>query len=213
MSHDLDGSSEPRELVSMPGTSFSANAHTKDGRLLAFSFNKTETNNQDIWVLDLDAAAGKDAALPFLDTPASELSAAFSPDGRWIAYMSDEAGVYNVYLRRFPGGESKRRVSSHNGWSPLWSADGRELFFQAGSASGAQMFATEVHEEPEFNFSEPRLLFEGRFFCCVDVGRPYAVAPDGRFLMTRGVRPGVARELVVVQNWFAEIERIAPGTR
>jgi Tol biopolymer transport system component len=210
MSHDLDGSSEPQELVSMPGTYLSATALTKDGRFLAFSFNNKETNNQDIWVLDLDAPAGKEAARPFLDTPATEMSAAVSPDGRWIAFISDEAGGTNVYLRRFPGGEAKRKVSSINGWSPLWSADGRELFFQSASASGAKMFATEVHEEPELSFSEPRLLFEGRFLCCFDVGRTYAVAPDGRFLMVRGARFGVARELVVVQNWFTEIERLAP---
>jgi Tol biopolymer transport system component len=212
--HDLDGSSEPQELVSMPGTYFSANALTKDGRFLAFSIYNTETNSQDNWLLDLDAPAGKEAARPFLDTSASEINATVSPDGRWIAYVSDEAGELNVYLRRFPGGEAKRKVSNINAWSPLWSADGRELFFQSASASGSKMFATEVHEEPELSFSEPRPLFEGRFLCCSsDVGRTYAVAPDGRFLMVRGGRFGVARELVVVQNWFTEIERLAPRKR
>jgi hypothetical protein len=114
-------------------------------------------------------------------------------------------------VRRFPGGEAKTRVSTGQGFAPQWSANGRELFFQA--YSGEKMLAAAVRTAPDLSLETPRLLFEGHFFFGVDAGRAYAVAPDGRFLMIRGELPGHASELVVVQNWFAEIERLAPRKR
>jgi Tol biopolymer transport system component len=206
LSHQLDSSTPPKELVSLPGTYFSIGDVSRDGRFLAFSFVDTKTNNGDIWILDLTAPGS--AAQPFAKTQWNENGAAFSPDGRWVAYASDERGLYEVHVRRFPGGEAKRQVSTNGGAAPQWSSDGRELFFQSGS--GEKMMATAVRMEPELGFEEPRVLFQGHFLYSVDAGRAYAVGPDGRFLMIRSELPGLASELVVVQNWFAEIERLAP---
>ena len=99
----------------MPGTYFTYLDLSGDGRFLAFSMIDAKTNSGDIWVLELDASNGKGAARPFLDTRWNEFGPAFSPDGGWIAYTSDETGSYEVYLRRFPGGESKKRVSNGGG--------------------------------------------------------------------------------------------------
>lgn len=86
-----------------------------------------------------------------------------------------------------------------------------ELFFQTDR--GKKMMVTSVRAEPELRFVEPRLLFEGRFLSSNDASAAYAVAADGRFLMVQAEIPGIASELVVVQNWLREIERLAPRTR
>jgi serine/threonine-protein kinase len=210
VSQVLDSGLPADTLVSMPGSFFSVGSLSADGRFLLFSATDPKTN-ADTWVLDLGEPAGKRAPRPFANTSANEVAAAISPDDRWVAYASDESGTYEVYLRRFPGGESKRRVSTRGGMSPHWSIDGRQLFFQADY--GEKMMVASVTTESELTVSEPRLLFEGHYEFATDAGAAYAVASDGRFLMIKGELSGIAHELTVVQNWLAEIERLAPRAR
>ncbi len=106
-----------------------------DGQLLAFHENNP-TTQRDIWVLrmgDPSASSGQvRKAQPFLRTPFNESAARFSPDGRWLAYVSDESGRYEVYVQPYPGPGGKRQISTEGGTEPVWSRNGRELFYRNG---------------------------------------------------------------------------------
>ena len=116
---------------------------------------------------------------PFVATPFQEWSPAFSPDGRWPAYESDETGQFEVYVRPFPQGEPAYRVSTGGGRSPLWSPDGRQLFYRETLEDGTHsVMVADVRLDPVFTPTQPRTLFEGPFARAQPV-RTYDVAPDG----------------------------------
>ena len=166
-----------------------------DGSALAFHERKP-SGERDIWVV----SPGSDPA-PFLLTPFDERLPRFSPDGKWLAYVSDESGRNDVYVQPFPGPGPKWLVSTDGGIDPVWSRDGRELFYRQGD----QMMAVSVAPKGEFSAGRPRRLFQIRFDAG-DNGPNYDVAPDGKwFVMPRsdqGVAPG---ELHLVLNWFSEV--------
>jgi serine/threonine protein kinase len=147
-----------------------------------------------------------------LNTPHSERQPVFSPGGRWLAYQSDESGAYEIYVSEYPGGGRKKQVSTGGGAGPLWSLDGSELFFQ--SEDGRRLFAVDIATGPGpgFEISEQHLLFEGSFRVSYDTALSFDLSPDGRrFLMRqRPVGDLVARELVLVLDWFSELERLIP---
>ena len=156
---------------------------------------------------------GERRLLPLIQGPANELTAEVSPDGRWVAYDSDESGQFEVYVRPFPGADdgSRWQVSIAGGRQPLWSRDGRELFYR--SFDGAVM-SVAVTPGATFEAGRARRLFEGSAYSgggSQGGGRTYDVAPDGkRFLMVKLPPAGKAPELVVVLNWFEELGRLAP---
>jgi len=161
-----------------------------------------------VWVADLEAKT-EPRARAFLATADIEFSAVFAPDGRAIAYTTAESGALNIYVRRFPEGDRKVRVSVEGGSGAQWSRDGSELFYQ--SPDGRKFMAVSVRKDGGLSFGEPRVLFEGPYLPSTDGGPSYAVSPDGRrFLMTRqsNVYPLRASELVVVQNWFEDVRRL-----
>ena len=166
-----------------------------------------------MWTFDLEAKK-EPRARPFLVTGDYEFGAAFSPDGRFIAYSSNESGDFNIYVRRFPEGDAKTRVSTEGGIGPQWSRDGTELFFQP--PDGKKLIAVSVRKDRGLTFGEPRVLLEGPYLTSLDNGLSYAVSPDARrFLMTRqpNVYPLRATELVVVQNWFEDVRRLTAAGR
>ncbi len=165
-----------------------------DSRFHAFYKIETDTN-RDLWVLSSDGDAQS-----FLVTPANERTPYFSPDGRWIAYVSDESGRDEVYVRNYPGGEQRATISNDGGREPIWSPDGSEIFYR----NGRQMLVVEVTGENGFKASTPRVLFEGRF-AFESTGLPnYDVAPDGqRFLMLTDSSP---TELRVIENFGEMVE-------
>ena len=172
----------------------------------------------DIHLLPMD---GDGVSEPLIATEFTEAAPAVSPDGRWIAYWSDETGRPAVYVRPFPNvDDGKWRVSQGNGVAPAWSADGRELFYwRLGTRTGAMM-AVPYENEPTFTPSRPEVLFEApaRLTAIRSIIREWDVAPDGeRFLMIRDARADGSgpdarrgpRELVYVGNWFTElVERV-----
>ena len=139
-------------------------------------------------------------------------SARFSPDGGWVAYMSNDSGQYEIYVQPWPGPGPRWQVSTDSGFDPHWSRNGRELFYRRGD----RMMAVDVETKPTFRAGRPRSLFEGRFVRSgIDVGTTYDVSPDGtRFLM---IRPDPAESgpahVKVVLNWFEEVKRRVPGGR
>ncbi|MGE0454600.1 MAG: protein kinase [Vicinamibacteria bacterium] len=169
-----------------------------DGRT-ALARVQTSPGQWDIWQL---ALAGQPQARAWLATPAFEADPRFAPDGRWVAYRSDESGAFQVYARPYPGPGAAHLVSTQGGYVPRWSRDGRELYFTDGRA----MYSVVVRTAAAFSSQPPRKLFDlpsdvpwGLDF--------YDVTPDGqRFVMVqRDPIELQAPGLVVVPNWTAEL--------
>jgi Tol biopolymer transport system component len=142
--------------------------------------------------------AGGGALTQILRTKAYEAAAQVSPDGKWIVYVSDETGKMNVYLRPYGANEGKWTVSSQGGTHPIWSADGRRIFYRFGD----QMLAVDVTTAPEVHLSEPHVLFEKRFGSGASITLAnHSLSHDGReFLMIED--PPGGRHLDLVLNWL-----------
>jgi serine/threonine-protein kinase len=174
----------------------SALSWSPDGRTLVYS----EDAPGGIDDLMLVSVEGDRTPRPFLQTPFSEGGARYSPDGRWIAYQSEESGRFQVYVRSASGGSGEWQVSIEGGTEPMWSPDGRELFYRDGD----RMISVPVTTSDEFQSEAPMLLFEGQF------EEGYAVDPEGqRFLMVQA-DPGALTRINVVLNWFEELRRLVP---
>ena len=174
-----------------------------DGKLLAFH-ESNPTTQRDIWVLRLSDRK----AQPFLRTKFNEGGEEFSPDGRWLAYVSNESGRPEIYVQPYPGPGGKWQVSVEGGTEPMWSRNGRELFYR----SGTKMMAVETTMQPIFSAGTPRVLFEGQYLTSVFPipGTAYDVSPDGqRFLMVKQGEQ-VPTQINVVQNWIEELKRLVP---
>ncbi len=149
-------------------------------------------------------------ARPLLTAPYDEAVPALSPDGRWLAYESGETGRREVFVRPFPDVESgKWQVSTAGGTSPVWAHSGRELFFINGSR---ELVSQAVLPGPVFQLGEQRVLFsiDASYELAADY-TSFDVDPDDRrFLMVRKTAEAAAEapQLVVVENWLAEVDRI-----
>jgi len=201
-----DGNGEPERLLASDALQMPI-SYTPDGRLLVSMDVKGQ--QRDIYLMTLD---GQRKSEPLIHGPANELWAEVSPDGHWLAYDSDESGQFEVYVRPFPDAYqgSRWQVSAAGGRQPLWSHDGHELFYR--DFSGALM-AIPVAAGPGFSPGRPVRLFEGTGYAGGGPqggGRTYDVSSDGRrFLMLRNGEYA-ATPLIVVLNWFEELERLAP---
>jgi Tol biopolymer transport system component len=174
------------------------------GNLVAFQRRGPGTG-LDLFVRPLDPA---ESAQSYLRTTFTEVGPRFSPDGRWIAYVSDESGRYEVYARPYPPRPGKWQVSIDGGEEGIWSRDGRELFYRNGS----KWMVAAVTLHPEFTVGVPRLLFEGPY---VNVGGgSYDVTPDARrfLLLAPPADAAPVTHLNVVLNWFEHVKRNA-GSR
>ena len=175
-----------------------------DGKLLAF-LEVNPTTGYDIGVLQL----ADRKAQPFLRTPFSEAVPRFSPDGRWLAYISDESGRYEIYVQPYPGPGGKRLISTEGGTEPVWNPNGRELFYR----SGDKMMAVDVTTQPSFAVGKPHMLFAGPYEPAPLTNPDYDVSPDGqRFLMLKPADQAEASptQINVVLNWFEELKRLVP---
>ncbi len=144
-----------------------------------------------------------------------------SPDGRWLAYESDESGEVEIYVRPFPDVQAGRwQVSRAGGTRPFWARNGRELFYLAApeesavSSPGADvaMMTAPIESGPGFRAGNPIRLFSGWYFAGVS-GRTYDATPDGqRFLMIKNktTGPAATNRIIVVENWFEELKRLVP---
>ncbi len=180
-----------------------------DGRTLALVVLAPETGN-DIWMF---SSRGK--VDPFLRTRFSESFPEFSPDGRWLAYVSDESRREEVYVRPYPGPGGPVRVSRGGGLEPGWSRDGKEIHYRWG----AKFLAARIDSSKGLKVDEPIVLFERSHWMVTSPVRSWDVSADGRFLLLRGPDESAMRTLVeeinpteihLVQNWFEELRRLAP---
>ena len=151
----------------------------------------------DIWILPL---AGDRKPFPFLRTPFDEGPALFSPDGRWIAYNSDETGRNEIYVAPFPGPGGKWQVSSDGGSNPRWRRDGTELFYVSPDQ---KVMAVGVRAGPGFKSAAPVPLFAARFLNHLY----YDVSADGQRFLVETEVPEEPTPLTLVVNWTAGLER------
>jgi Tol biopolymer transport system component len=192
-----DGSHAAERLTDSPNE-HGPTAVSRDGRVLVFTESKPD-GDTDLAVLSL---MGKPEVRPLIHTAFQESDASISPDGRYVAYASNESGRNEVYVQPFPGLESKTRVSVDGGDFPIWSRDGREIYFR----NGDKALAVSVSPGGPFSVSRPKQLFEGNF------SPSWEVAPDGRFLMVRRSEEQTSsRQINVVLNWFEELKQRVPG--
>ena len=169
-----------------------------DGRLLTYMTATPETGN-DLWLLDMSGAPGPGGypRKPLLASRFDERYSRISPNGRWLAYCSDESGDMNVYVAPLAQPGLKRSVSTGGGRFPVWSRDGRELYY----ASKGQIVAVPVSEGEPLRLGAPSPLFEARM-TALGLGfvTPYDVAPDGRFMINRFVER-TSPPATVIMNW------------
>ena len=209
-----DGAGKPQTLT--PRTNLAtAWSFTPDGKRLAFQ--EVGGNGYDLWTVPVESdgaglRAGK--AEPFLQTPADERTPSFSPDGRWLAYFSDEMGTYQVYVRAFPDKGGKWQISNDGGTYPGWSRSGRELFFR--SLDNRVMVATYTPKGDSFIADKPRLWSEKRLADFGPVGiSTYDVAPDGkRIVALMSADPQeeqtAQNHVIFLMNFFDEVRRRVP---
>jgi eukaryotic-like serine/threonine-protein kinase len=182
-----------------------------DGQLLTFTETSPATGN-DIWVLRMS----DHKAQPFLQTPFNEGAPRFSPNGRWLAYVSDESGRFEIYVQPYPGPGGKWLISTEGGTEPVWNRNGRELFYRSGDK---KMMAVDIITQPSFSAGKPRMLFEGQYLAnpLPNGTQPfYDVSPDGqRFLMLKPIEQAGATptQINVVLNWTEELKRLVPTGR
>ena len=189
-----DGSEEPRVLFA--GRTPVTGAWTRDGKTLLFH-DFASADNRDIKVF---TPSESPEPVPLLVTEFTERSVSLLPDGRWLAYVSNESGSDEIYVRAYPDMDRKRSVSTNGGIQPVWSPTGRELFYR----ETGRMMVVEVTTEPEFTASQPRVLFDDPYAMGFVNNPNYDVSSNGeRFVMIR--EGGGTLRLDVVLDWTVSL--------
>jgi serine/threonine-protein kinase len=207
-----DGTGEIEKLFSFPDYP-GPFSWAKDGKTL-LSWDLTSSPLQtDISMFSVE---GDHARVPLLHATYNEDHPQISPDGQWMAYASNESGRNEVYVRPFPEvNKGQLRVSIGGGYGPLWSPDGRELFYR----NGESVLAVSVKTNPSFQYGKPKVLFQGIYFYefVGQAALPYwDISPDGkRFLMLKpyadtSPAAGGPRKINIVLNWLEELKQHVP---
>jgi serine/threonine protein kinase/Tol biopolymer transport system component len=206
-----DGSGKPQPLTRSKNIQVPW-SFTPDGKRLAF-YELDSKTSFDLWTVPLESdSAGLRAGKPeaFLQTPADERTPSFSPDGRWLAYVSDESGTFQVYVRAFPDKGGKWQISNSGGWLPIWSRNGHELFFEA--LDNHIMVAPYAVKSDIFVADKPRVWSEKQIVGLTLTSRNVDLAPDGKRVVA--LMPVEATEgqkaqnhVVFFENFFDEVRR------
>lgn len=194
---DRDGDAEP--LAPSTHHQF-PDSWSPDGRTLAYTDIDPQTR-ADLWLLSLDEDAARSTTAPFVRTKWDETAAAFSPDGRWVAYQSNESGRWEVYLSARADPAERHPISADGGASAAWSPDGRTIFYRGDHAIMGVGVATDRSVE----LSRPRAVVAPHD------GGPFVIGSDGRFLSLKAAAAPPPSHFNVVLNWFAELERVMPA--
>jgi Tol biopolymer transport system component/predicted Ser/Thr protein kinase len=170
---------------------------SRDGRFLLFNRTATKTKT-DVWVLPL---FGDRKPFPLVQSEFIDRNGQFFPDGRWVAYVSDESGRLEIYVVPFPGPGGKWQVSTGGGASPHWSADGRELFYVSPDR---ELMTVEVKSGSDFEVSSPKLLFS---LSSLTAQTAFEVSADGRRFLQGIPREAAGPPVTLVLNWTSEIDK------
>jgi serine/threonine-protein kinase len=196
-----DGSGADERLTTSGNLQWPASL-SPDGRTLAY-VEIDPLSGSDLFVLSLDADGKPHGSQPFLRTPFNESAPMISPDGRWIAYQSNESGRYEIYVQPFPAGGARVQVSTAEGVYPRWSAKGDELFYRSGSAREG-LVSVAIKPGKDFRTDPPKVLFDSRGYDSI-----YGPSKDGsRFLMIPvRARDSVVTQITLVTNWLSDLGR------
>jgi hypothetical protein len=207
-----DGSGGLQTLLDVGARRFPT-SWSPDGSALAF-YSAGPTHTRDVWILHVDG--DKRTPTPFVETPFEELGGIFSPDGRWVAYVSNKSGQNNIYARPYPGPGAEVTISVGGGQEPVWAPSGRELFYR----HDGKLLSAMIDERGEtLTVGAPTRLFDDPYALARGGGggvANYDVSPDGtRFVMVEEPRStnGDAAEgmkLNVVLNWTEELRARVP---
>jgi Tol biopolymer transport system component len=175
---------------------------SRDGKFIIYGVIDAK-QSWDLWYVHVDDTS---KSLPFLQTDADEMQAKFSPDGKWVAYVSNESGRSEVYIRPFPPAAGKWQVSTDGGIQPHWRADGDELFYLS---SDHRLMSVEVNtSDSNFEHRSPTALFSTRVGGIDTPGDFYDVTHDGkRFILNTLVAEGAYTPITVMLNWTGEVKR------
>jgi Tol biopolymer transport system component len=176
-----------------------------DGQWLLVRTDNSSAGNGDILAV---RTTGDSAPVPVAASRFTELQPALSPDDRWLAYVSNDAGRSEVYVRPFPIGDGSHwQVSNSGGGSPVWSRDGKTLYFLDDRA---ELIAASVNAAPTFGVTSLTRLFDATHFDYIGYHQVFELTPDGQFafLDRRGADIGGAIPLVEIANWFTELQRV-----
>jgi eukaryotic-like serine/threonine-protein kinase len=190
----LDGAGEVVRVTTQPTAAQFPTDWAADGRILFQDQSSGESRG--MWFVSADGGAPQ----RLFQNPQNEANATLSADGQWLAYQSEASGRSEINVRAFTGSSKTWRVSLDGGTWPVWSRDGRAIFFRQGD----WMMAADVTSSSDFRTAKPRQLFREPTLVY-----GFDVAPDGRFLMIKG-HPEPSIELVLVQNWFGELKARVP---
>ncbi len=201
-----DGGGSPDTLLRAPLRMY-LNSWTRDGKYLVVD-RQTTGQASDVCILPL---AGKREFIHLVSSRFDEYQSAVSPDGRWLAHISNETGVYQVYVRKFPDGEGKWQISSDEAGEPRWSPDGRKLYYY----SGGRLMSVDVDPGTAFKTGSPKVVFSGLRLLPVDSGQSYDITPDGKYIVTTQ-SSGEEESLTTIQvvlNLFTELKEKSGGGR
>jgi serine/threonine-protein kinase len=204
-----DGTGRVEKLSDLRTQQFPT-SFSPDGTKLLF----WEVGSETAWDMGVVGLQDDRKATGLLKTSFNELNPEVSPDGKWLAYQSDESGQYEVYVRPFPNVEDsgKWQVSNDGGTRPVWSRNGRDLFYLV---EPGRVMTVPIQPGPTFTYGNAQMVFDGPYLA-PNAARTYDVSPDGkRFLMIKeaprqGNDPAPEPKLVLIQNWVEELKRLVP---
>jgi serine/threonine-protein kinase len=206
-SQTADGTGVAERLTTNSHAQF-LNGITPDGT--AVLYNETTPTGRDLLQVEL---GGSHRVTPLLQTKFDERNGIVSPDGRWLAYESDNSGSFEIYVRPYPNvGDGQWQVSTAGGRQPLWARSGKELFYIG--ANGTLLRVPVEASGGTWHAVAPIKLLEERYYTGAGSGRAYDVSPDGRrFLMIKGPATdtgAVPPAVILVQHWDEELKRLVP---
>jgi Tol biopolymer transport system component len=198
----VDNAGSARLLYSQPAAKVDEGVVSPDGKFLLFQSDSTGIG--DLWYT---ALAPDSQPHPVATSTGAELSARFSPDGKWIAYTSSESGATQVYVRPFPSLATRYQVSLDGGATPVWSHDGQQLYY----VFGRTLLSANLNTSPAFAVLKRRVVSENVLSYQV-VHADYDVFPNGRVI---GLQPTEATiRVLIVHNWATEVrERLSGRSR
>jgi len=194
---DMRSTGKPRPLFKLPAFS-PLDDWSRDGRYMIYEAIDWKNFGFDLGLRDFQTGTNR----PLLATSANESGAVFSPDGRWIAYLSDESGADEIYVQSFPAGNERQQISVGGGNQPRWRGDGKEIFY---ISPDRKVMAVDISSGERLDVGKPHALFPTRILPLVEARNHYDVTSDGqRFVINSRRTQDAALPITVVSGWFPE---------